>query len=157
MLHQVHGRPQLHLPQAQDAPLKGVITIEGSFKQAHYCEQDYVAQAATLVTPYAPNSPSHDAGRALVEEAAKAAAVLDQPSIDKAVKTSGDSSGFTSPSIQVLGSPKGADPIEVSYNFRHEQRPLLSHPPRSDTSRVVAHLLTSFTNQLGALSVCLFG
>jgi hypothetical protein len=30
---------------------KGVITIEGSFEQAYYCEQDYVAQAAALVAP----------------------------------------------------------------------------------------------------------
>jgi hypothetical protein len=29
---------------------KGVITVEGSFEQAYYCEQDYVAQTATLVT-----------------------------------------------------------------------------------------------------------
>jgi hypothetical protein len=32
--------------------LKGVITVEGSFEQAYYCEQDCIAQAATLVTPY---------------------------------------------------------------------------------------------------------
>jgi hypothetical protein len=29
---------------------KGVITVEGSFEQAYYCEQYYVAQTATLVT-----------------------------------------------------------------------------------------------------------
>jgi hypothetical protein len=28
---------------------KGVITIAGSFEQAYYCEQDYVAQAVALV------------------------------------------------------------------------------------------------------------
>jgi len=32
--------------------LKGVIIIEGSFEQAYYCEQDCIAQAATLITPY---------------------------------------------------------------------------------------------------------
>ena len=30
---------------------KGVITVEGSFEQAYYYEQDCIAQAATLVTP----------------------------------------------------------------------------------------------------------
>jgi hypothetical protein len=30
---------------------KGVITIEGIFEQAYYCEQDCVAQVATLITP----------------------------------------------------------------------------------------------------------
>ncbi|XP_066361165.1 uncharacterized protein [Miscanthus floridulus] len=32
---------------------KGVITVEGSFKQAYYYEQDYVAQVTTLIAPYA--------------------------------------------------------------------------------------------------------
>ncbi|XP_066365201.1 uncharacterized protein [Miscanthus floridulus] len=36
------------------ASQKGVITVEGSFKQAYYCEQDYVAQAAALITPTLP-------------------------------------------------------------------------------------------------------
>jgi hypothetical protein len=56
---------------------KGVITVKGSFEQAYYCKQDCVAQAATLIAPYAPDGPNHDAKRALVEEATKAAAVLD--------------------------------------------------------------------------------
>ena len=30
---------------------KGVITVEGSFEQAYYYEQDYIAQAAALATP----------------------------------------------------------------------------------------------------------
>jgi hypothetical protein len=30
---------------------KGIIIVEGSFEQAYYCEQDYVTQAAALVTP----------------------------------------------------------------------------------------------------------
>jgi hypothetical protein len=36
--------------------LKGVITIEGSFEQAYYYEQDYVAQAVMLISPYAPDA-----------------------------------------------------------------------------------------------------
>ena len=56
---------------------KGVITVEGSFEQAYYYKQDCVAQVAALITPYAPNGPSHNAGRAPVEEAAKMVAVLD--------------------------------------------------------------------------------
>jgi hypothetical protein len=77
--------------------LNGVITVEGSFEQAYYCKQDCVAQAAVLVTPYALVGPGHDVARALAEEAAKTAAVLDQ--IGKAVKTSGDSGGSAGPSI----------------------------------------------------------
>jgi hypothetical protein len=46
-------------------------------KQAYYYEQDYIDQATALVTPYAPNGPSHNAGRVLVKGVAKAAAVLD--------------------------------------------------------------------------------
>jgi hypothetical protein len=76
---------------------KGVITIEGNFEQAYYCEQDYIAQATTLITPYAPNGPSHDARRTLVEEATKTMVVLDRPSIGKAVKPTGDSGGLLAP------------------------------------------------------------
>jgi len=32
----------------------GVITVEGSFEQAYYYEQDYVAQAAELIAPVIP-------------------------------------------------------------------------------------------------------
>ena len=60
---------------------KAVITIEGSFEQAYYSKQDYVAQADTLIAPCAPDGPGHDAERASVEEATKVEAVLDQPSI----------------------------------------------------------------------------
>jgi hypothetical protein len=56
---------------------KGVITVECRFKQAYYYEQDCITQAAALVSPCAPDDPSHDTGRPLVEEAAKAAAALD--------------------------------------------------------------------------------
>jgi hypothetical protein len=32
----------------------GVITVEGSFEQANYCDQDCIAQVAVLFTPYDP-------------------------------------------------------------------------------------------------------
>ncbi|XP_066351397.1 uncharacterized protein [Miscanthus floridulus] len=97
--------------------LKWVITVEGSFEQAFYCEQDCVSQAVALVAPYAPNGPDHNARRAPVEEATKMAAVLDQPSIGKAVKTSSGRGGLAGPSIEVLGSLEGADLIEVSSDL----------------------------------------
>ncbi|XP_066323931.1 uncharacterized protein [Miscanthus floridulus] len=78
---------------------KGVITIEGNFEQAYYYKQDCITQAAMLIAPCAPDGPSRDAGRAPIEEATKAAAVLDQPSIGKVVKTSSDSGGLAGPSI----------------------------------------------------------
>jgi hypothetical protein len=96
---------------------KGVITIEGSFEQAYYCEQDCVAQAIMLIAPCAPDGPGRDIGRAPAEELSKTAAVLDRLSISKIVKTSGNSGGSASPSIQALGSPKGADLIKVSSNL----------------------------------------
>jgi hypothetical protein len=48
-----------------------VITVEGSFEQAYYYEQDCITQAATLVASCALDSPGRDAGRAPVEEATK--------------------------------------------------------------------------------------
>jgi hypothetical protein len=89
---------------------KGVITVEGSFEQAYHCEQDCVTQAAALVAPCASDSPGHDAGRASMEEATKAAAVPDQPSID-------GSGGSTGPFVQALGHAEGVDPIEVSSDI----------------------------------------
>ena len=94
----------------------GVITIEGSFEQAYYYEQDYIAQAVMLIAPYDPDGSSHDIGRAPAEEAAKAAAVLDRPSIDEANKVPGSSGGSTGTSIQALGPSEGVAPIEVSSN-----------------------------------------
>ena len=96
---------------------KGVITVEGSFEQAYYCKQDYIAQAATLITPCAPDGPSHDAGRASAEGVAKAAAVLDRPSIGEVAKTPSGSDGLTGPSIQELVPLEGVDPIEVSSDL----------------------------------------
>ncbi|XP_066347533.1 uncharacterized protein [Miscanthus floridulus] len=57
--------------------LKGVITVEGSFKQAYYYEQDFVVQADALIAPYALDDPGHDIGGAPAEEATKAVVVLD--------------------------------------------------------------------------------
>ena len=97
--------------------LKGVIIVEGSFEQAYYCEQDYVDQVDALVAPYAPNGPCHDIGGALVEEATKAAAVLDQPSIGEVVKAPSGSDGSSGPSIKALGPQQGVHPIEVSSDL----------------------------------------
>ncbi|XP_066324017.1 uncharacterized protein [Miscanthus floridulus] len=79
--------------------LKRVITIEGCFEQAYYCEQECVAQAAMLIAPCGLISSSHDIGRALVEEATKATAALDQPSVGEADKAPGGSGGSAGPSI----------------------------------------------------------
>jgi hypothetical protein len=38
MLRQIYGCPQLHLPELKMPGPKGVITAEGSFKQAYYYE-----------------------------------------------------------------------------------------------------------------------
>ena len=48
---------------------KGVITVEGSFEQAYYYEQDCVTQAATLIAPCALDSSGHDTEGAPVEVA----------------------------------------------------------------------------------------
>ena len=95
----------------------GVITVEGSFEQAYYCEHDSVAQAATLIVPCAPDSLCHDTGREPVKEAAKAVAVLDQPSIGKATKVHGCNDGSAGPSIQALSPPEGVDLIKVSFDL----------------------------------------
>jgi hypothetical protein len=78
---------------------KGVITVEGSFEQAYCYEQDCVTQAAALITPCASDGLGRDVGRASVEEATKATMELDQPSIGKAIKTSGGSGVLAGPSI----------------------------------------------------------
>ena len=39
---------------------KRVITVEGSFEQAYYYEQDCVTQAAVLIAPCDPNGSGHD-------------------------------------------------------------------------------------------------
>ena len=70
-----------------------------------------------LIDLCAPNGPSHDIGRAPVEEAIKTAVVLDQPSIGEAVKDHGSSDGLVGPSIQVLSPPEGVDLVEVSSDL----------------------------------------
>ena len=55
---------------------KGVIIVKGSFKQAYYCKKDCVAQASVLIAPCDLDGLDHDTGRAPMEEAAKAVAVL---------------------------------------------------------------------------------
>jgi hypothetical protein len=52
-----------------------------------------------------------------MKEAAKAAAVLDQPGISEVAKTSGSNDGSVGPSIQALGPPKGVDLIQVSSDL----------------------------------------
>jgi hypothetical protein len=91
---------------------KGVITNKGSFVQAFYNEQDYIAQATTLVTPCTPDDSGHDAEGAPMEETAKAVVVLDQPSIGEADKTLGGSGGSAGPSLQAL------DPLEWAYSIK---------------------------------------
>jgi hypothetical protein len=78
---------------------KGVITVEGSFERAYYYEKDYVTKAVTLIAPCAPDGPSHDAERAPVEEAAKAAMTFGQPSISEAANAPGGSGGSAGPSV----------------------------------------------------------
>ncbi|XP_066354542.1 uncharacterized protein [Miscanthus floridulus] len=78
---------------------KGVITVEGSFEQAYYYEQDCVTQAAMLIASYAPDDPYGDMGRASVNEVAKAVAMPNLVGVDKAAKTPGGNDASASPSI----------------------------------------------------------
>ena len=78
---------------------KGVMTIKGSFEKAYYCEQDCVAQAATLVTPCDPNGFGRDVGRVPAEEATKTVATLDRLSIGEVDKDPSISGGSAGPSI----------------------------------------------------------
>jgi hypothetical protein len=52
-----------------------------------------------------------------VEGAAKAAAMLNRPSIGEAAKTPSSSDGLANPSIQVLSPPEGVNPIEMSFDL----------------------------------------
>jgi hypothetical protein len=96
---------------------KGVITVEGSFKQAYYCKWDCITQAAALIIPCAPDGSGHDTKGALVEEATKTAAVLDRLSIGEASKAYRGSGSSASPFIQALSPLEGTDPIEVSFDL----------------------------------------
>ena len=96
---------------------KGVITIEGSFEQAYYYKQDCITQAVALIAPCDPDGSGHDTEKALAEEATKAVATLDRPSIGEAARAPSGSNGSAGPSIQALSPRKGVDPIEVSFNL----------------------------------------
>ena len=49
MLREVHGRPQLHIPQAENTGPRGVITIGTSFQRAYECEVECCGHAAAIV------------------------------------------------------------------------------------------------------------
>ena len=78
---------------------KGVITVEGSFKQAYYCEQDYITQAAALSIPYDPNGSDRDTGRTVAKKGTKATVTHDRPSIGEPPEAPSGSDGSTGPSI----------------------------------------------------------
>ena len=48
MVHQVHGRPQLHVPQAQDAGPNGIITVSTTRQHAYQCDVECIEQAKAL-------------------------------------------------------------------------------------------------------------
>ena len=49
MLREVHGHPQLHIPQAEDVGPHGVITVGTSFQWAYECEVECRGHATTIV------------------------------------------------------------------------------------------------------------
>jgi hypothetical protein len=49
VLRQVHGRPQLHVPQAQDVRPKGTITVGSTYCHAYECDVECVEYAKALV------------------------------------------------------------------------------------------------------------
>ena len=49
MLREVHGRPQLYIPQAEDAGSPRVITVGTSFQRAYECEAECCNHAAAIV------------------------------------------------------------------------------------------------------------
>ena len=48
MQHEVHGHPQLHIPQAEDARPPWVITIGTSFQRAYKCEVECCGHATAI-------------------------------------------------------------------------------------------------------------
>jgi hypothetical protein len=48
VLRQIHGGPELHLPQDEDAGLKGVITVGSSIEHAFNCDVECVEHAEAL-------------------------------------------------------------------------------------------------------------
>ena len=49
MLCEVHGHPQLHIPEAKILGPDGVITIGTSFQQAYKCEVECCGHATAIV------------------------------------------------------------------------------------------------------------
>ena len=49
MLREVHDRPQLYVPQAEDAGPHGVIIVNTSFQQAYECEVKCCGHATAIV------------------------------------------------------------------------------------------------------------
>ena len=49
MLREVHGHPQLYIPQAKDAGPHGVITIGTSFQWAYECEVECCGHATAII------------------------------------------------------------------------------------------------------------
>jgi hypothetical protein len=49
MLRQVHGRPQLHLPQAQDDGPNEVITVGPTYRHTYECDVECVEYAEALI------------------------------------------------------------------------------------------------------------
>ena len=49
MLRQVHGDPQLHIPQVEDAGTNGVITMGSTFLHAYTCDREHY-KLATVIT-----------------------------------------------------------------------------------------------------------
>ncbi|XP_066333388.1 uncharacterized protein [Miscanthus floridulus] len=93
-----------------------VITIEGSFEQTYYYDQDCNAQAVAISVSCGPNSSGHSARKAPLGEEAKAMALLHRSSLDEAPGATQGYDGSAGPSIQPLDSLEGADPIEVSFD-----------------------------------------
>ena len=50
MLCEVHGHPQLHIPEAKILGPDGVITIGTSFQHAYECEVECYGHATAIVT-----------------------------------------------------------------------------------------------------------
>ena len=49
MLRQVHGGPQLHLPEAEDARPNGIITVGSTFTHAFTCDREHYELATTVI------------------------------------------------------------------------------------------------------------
>ena len=49
MLYEVHGCPQLYIPQAKNTKPHGVITIDSSFQRAYECEVECCGHATAII------------------------------------------------------------------------------------------------------------